>query len=692
MKFSDIIKKWYPLFLISAVSLFLELAVIRWLSAEVRIFSYFKNLALLAAFLGLAIGFGLVKRKENYWKRFAPTTLAFFVIVLTIGRLVSPEILPYPAQNDEILWYSHYFSFWLSFFLFVTLLLIFFLLVMFLFVPVGRAVGEEMSHHEPVPAYTVNLFGSLTGIWIFALVSYLQSPAYLWFGLGFVALIPYLHIRQELNKFALTVFAVVIIGVAFSDKNIVWSPYHRLELTPLEEKFEEGEELLNMGFGLTVQQVFYQTALDLSDDFLADNVDKPFIAEIASAYNNPYLLGKAEADVLIVGAGMGNDVAAAIRNNAKSITAVEIDPAIVQFGRDYHPESPYDDSRVTIVVDDARSFFEKNDKKFDVIAFGLLDSHVLLSSFSSVRLDSFVYTVESFEQAKKHLNEGGVVSLSFEVNDVAWIEERLGRMLGQVFGEENIYHIKTDLGNTFIVGDLVDKQVEQYGISGWQSDAAYNDLVIPTDNWPYLYLRNQAVPSVYFQTLIVLAVICFFMVSRSFPKALNPNWHFFFLGAGFLLVEFKSITEFALLFGTTWLVNVFAISGVLMMAVLANLLIMRMKKPLNIRGLYIFLFASLAFNYWLPLDLLNELSFGPRALLSMLLLSSPLFFSGLIFSESLKRAKDTSWPLASNLSGAVLGGILEYSSLALGIKGLYLMAGIVYLSAFAASRFQKIGE
>ena len=60
---------------------------------------------------------------------------------------------------------------------------------------------------------------------------------------------------------------------------------------------------------------------------------------------------------LIVGAGSGNDAAGALRNGVEQVTAVEIDPVIIDCGRRYHPERPYDSPRVTLVNDDARSYF-----------------------------------------------------------------------------------------------------------------------------------------------------------------------------------------------------------------------------------------------------------------------------------------------------------------------------------------------
>jgi hypothetical protein len=72
-------------------------------------------------------------------------------------------------------------------------------------------------------------------------------------------------------------------------------------------------------------------------------------------YELPYRFVSTPGDVLVVGAGTGNDVAAALRHDAQHVDAVEIDPTILGLGRQFHPEHPYDSSRVSQHVDDARA-------------------------------------------------------------------------------------------------------------------------------------------------------------------------------------------------------------------------------------------------------------------------------------------------------------------------------------------------
>ena len=51
------------LFLISFLILFLEIAIVRWISTEIRIFAYLNNLVLLACFLGIGLGCYFSDRK-----------------------------------------------------------------------------------------------------------------------------------------------------------------------------------------------------------------------------------------------------------------------------------------------------------------------------------------------------------------------------------------------------------------------------------------------------------------------------------------------------------------------------------------------------------------------------------------------------------------------------------------------------
>ncbi|MGH2625937.1 MAG: hypothetical protein ACRDHY_04720, partial [Anaerolineales bacterium] len=384
---------------------------------------------------------------------------------------ISPLALPYPGGGDEFLWFTVDFSYLLTLALFLGVLLVFFAATMLLFIPLGQATGREMAGHPPVPAYIANLLGSLAGIWVFAFLAYLQTPPAIWFGLAVLGLGVYLRSRQALSSMYLAVAPILVLALAFFGRDIIWSPYQRLDVSELHLPRNSDNAPVKVGYSLMVQQVFYQVALDLSEDFRAEwGAELPVLEDAAISYELPYGFRPAGGRILVVGAGMGNDVAAALRSDAGHVTAVEIDPAIAAIGRKLHPEHPYSDVRVEAVIDDARSYLERTTDLFDVIVFGYLDTHTMLSSLSSVRLDSFVYTLESFEQVRAHLAEGGVFALSF-ASGPAWIEQRLGQMLAEVFGPERVFVRDAVMGVTFVVGSLPPELAARHQVSPWPAAA-----------------------------------------------------------------------------------------------------------------------------------------------------------------------------------------------------------------------------
>ena len=693
---SKLIHRWGALFLISSLSLFMELAVIRWLSGEIRIFAYFQNLALLSAFMGFSIGFAMVGKGRDYRFSFPALWGLFVILVIAVGTVSTAKPLFYPGSSGEFLWGTAGVSVWYSLPIFIAMVIVFFLTGMFLFITLGQATGEEMALHPPVQAYIVNLLASLVGIWGFSLLSFLRTPPVIWFGCALLGIGVFFVGQRKLRVATLAIFAITLVGILIFNQDKIWSPYNRLNLTEVTHTNPTSGETVKVGYLLNVQQAFYQAAINLAPDFiqrLKGHYSKDFIQQmedVSFQYNIPYQFVPDQGYVLVVGAGMGNDVAAGLRSaDVKKIVAVEIDPAILSLGQKLHPEAPYADPRVVPYVDDARSFFTKDTEKYDLVVFGLLDSHTLLSGMSSVRLDSFVYTLDSFKQVKTLLKPGGVVSIAFGIlPDSEFIEERLGRMLSQVFGPEKVFIYRGAIGSTFVVGDLVSENKQAAQLTAWSTNPLYEDTPLPTDNWPYLYLRDRQIPSGYWWALALLALVSLLIISRSFREALRPDAHFWLLGAAFLLVEFKSITELALLFGTTWFVNSLAISGILVMALCANLLVLKVKR-INLGWAYGLLFASLALSFFFPLEWLSGFPPFAKALLSTLLLSIPLFFAGLIFSEALRRAGETARPLASNFSGSAVGGLLEYGSSYWGIKSLYILAALLYLGAMLAAFWKK---
>jgi spermidine synthase len=683
-------RKAIDLFLISFLGLFLEMLVIRWLSAEFRLFAYFKNLPLLAAFMGLGIGFALVRRRDNLFPLAIPLITLLCGLILFGTRTAIFDLIRYPAQ-EEFIWALSIRSSLVTVVVFCGAIVFFFFLTMIMFLPFGQLTGRLMNKFSPLTGYTINILGSLFGIWAFSAISFLSLPPFYWFLMGLLLCLWFLQEQRYLLLGNAAVAVVCLVLLFLYRGESLWSPYYRVDLDPVFLwDASAGEEVVLWGYRLIVNQDYHQKALDLSPEFASRHSHLSSEVKMAQrAYDLPYDFVRPR-DVLVVGAGAGNDVASALRHGATRVDAVEIDPLIADLGEKLHPEMPYQAPQVHVIVDDARSFFEKSDEKYDLIVFGFLDSHTLFSSMSSVRLDNFVYTIECFEEAKDHLKDDGMVALTFSVAK-KWIGTRLRDMLANVFEMDPLaFEVGYDGGLTFIVGPGAEnlELSQEHRLQQLAADRRLDYKgVAPaaTDDWPYLYLKEHQVPDVYWQVLLLLLVLSVIVILTIFPESTRVNFHFFFLGCAFFLIETKSITETALLFGSTWIVNSVVISAILAMILAANLFV-RKRKPTDVRPYYTLLLGSLLLNYMVPVSSMLGQNFLLRGLISGFAISLPVFFAGIIFAISLSKMKTVELAFGSNLLGSVVGGMLEYSSLIYGIRSLYILAAFMYILSLIAVR------
>jgi SAM-dependent methyltransferase len=239
--------------------------------------------------------------------------------------------------------------------------------------------------------------------------------------------------------------------------------------------------------------------------------------------------------VLIVGAGSGNDVAAALRAGAKHIDAVDIDPAIIEMGRLHHPERPYDDPRVTPIVDDARNAFKRlPQQSYDAVVFGLLDSHTQLG-ISSVRLDNYVFTQESFSAAAQLLRSDGTLVLS-AVTAADWFRERYRTMLEKACGTP----VTEQRFNEITVYKC------QAKVPDANPSATGAAIGAPVDDWPFPYLPERSIPLSYIVVISMLVAASLYWLRRNGIRAVDVtpvNAHMFFLGAAFLLMEVSPSTD-----------------------------------------------------------------------------------------------------------------------------------------------------
>jgi len=692
-------RKDVQLFLTSFLGLYAELLFIRWMPAHVRFLSYFTNFILLASFLGLGVGILSARRKLPLGPRTFPLLLLFAAILIAAAKfelhIGSAGVLYYgagesgtaPPENALVLPAA-------------------FLLVSLVFVCIGRPLGVLLGEvTPPLRAYAFDIGGSLAGIAAFFLLSWFEQSPAVWF--GGLLLITLLLVGPTWRDRAFMVVPLVIAaGIAFNiGQGYWWSPYYKIGLTATDN----GD-----GYALNVNESGHQAMLP-SDE------KEPF-------YRSPYeLFGAGQFQrVLIIGAGSGSDTAIGLKyGQVGHIDAVEIDPVIARLGRMFHPEQPFSDPRVDVHVDDGRSFLRKSTDTYDLIIFALPDSLTLTSQFSSLRLESFLFTEQSFTEARAHLTSNGAIVL-YNYYREDWLLRKLAGMLETAFNQppyaisfggwgragvlvdgprlQSLLAQRPDLAQPYTEVRTPQPQLNEdpnaillplvgSGVLSRDNPAGDPNPAPPTqatDDWPLMYLRDRALPWVYIAGLAMVGVIAIGLIFGLAPASARKgfNGHMFFLGAAFMLLETRSLVTFALLFGSTWLVNSLVFFAILCSVMLA--VFISAKFPIRPSlPLYALLFAALALAYLIPQEAFLTISSLPlRYALASLVAFLPVFLANLVFAGSFKgtgRSADVAF--ASNLIGIMLGGMLEYASLLIGYQNLLLIViGFYVLSAVLLRR------
>jgi SAM-dependent methyltransferase len=503
---------------------------------------------------------------------------------------------------------------------------------------------------------------------------------------------------------------------------VTWSPYYRIRFNPRKLSIDVN----NIGHQ-GMQQV------ELS----------------GPGYLLPHLLNRDAGrkhfdDVLIIGAGSGNDVAAALAFGARHVDAVEIDPVIYELGRSRHPNRPYSDSRVSIHNDDGRDFIRKTPSQYDLISYALVDSLALHSSYSSVRLESFLFTEQAFRDVKAKLKPGGVFAM-YNFYRLGWVVGRLVKLAETVFGsrplvislpyQDSIAQNRNQRGciTFLLVGDGASEVVESIrskfaaerffwinpeprynaGLNAFGSTPpivlgvaapAYYKVGpaevemtgferIPTDDWPFLYLREPAIPALNLRGMAILAVLSLVILLAFAPvRRIRPNGRMFFLGAGFMLLETKGVVHMALLFGATWMVNSIVFFAILTMILSSNLYVLAVR-PRRLWPYYVLLVAALLVNSAIPMDDFLSLPGSSKVIASCAVVYLPVFFAGVIFATAFRSSTQPDVDFGSNIAGIILGGLSEYFSLILGFNHLLWIAiGYYLLSALLRPRVVSRSE
>lgn len=647
------------LLLLSFLMLFIELALIRWTGSEVLYLAYFSNFVLLASFFGIGLGF-LLSSRPGGLLRLTPLLLGIFVLAI----LVNPVIVQRPSDSEVLYFGGERIDgppAWV-------VLPVIYLAVAAIMATIADGVARTFRRLPPLEAYRVDIAGSLLGIVAFSLLSFLQLPPLAWGVVAGLALVSLLAPRPGRLGVAGLAVMLVALGWESAQPGIAWSPYYRLQWASFGVADDRFVDLAANGVPIQAMQTL------------------PHMRRSAGFYFSPYLhLRHPPGEVLIIGAGTGNDVAVALASGAGHVDAVEIDPRVQRLGVELHPETPYADPRVEAHIDDGRAFLEQTGRRYDLILFALPDSLTLVSGQSSLRLESYLFTAEAAAAARDHLKPGGVVA-EYNYFRSQWLVDRLAGTLQGAFGQAPCVDTSTNGPVSLVDGVGPDLVCD----SRW---APSGPVVAPaTDDHPFLYVPGATIPPFYLLSLLALLVasvgtvaLLTFLGSGLRPAAAIPYLDLALMGAAFLLIESKSVVQFALLFGSTWHVNALVFGGILVTVLAAVETARRLRLP-SLPWLFALLGLSLMAGYAVPPEWLLHLPAPLRFAAAVMVDFGPVYAANLVFAERFRAIEASAIAFGVNLIGALLGGVLEYASLLAGYRALVLVAGVLYLGAFLLQR------
>ena len=666
--------------LTSFIVLFQELALIRWLSAEVRVLAYFPNVVLISAFLGLGIGTMRAGKRLRLW--IWPASL----VVVVAATLVMHGIAFAGRGVSEFLW------------LFYAdipnaaivhdvrpPIVIAFILTAISFVTLGQIIGERLQDFSraalPLGGYIADLGGSLIGVIAFAVASFYRTFPVTWFVVILIAGALLIALRDTRALIAHAVFATAIVAaIGATEQSTVYSPYYALRAR---------HNPSGKGINVLVNGSFHQYAASIMKrDAGASEYDRV----LQRTYPIPYQqLSSKPRNVLVLGAGTGNDVAVALDHGAERIDAVEIDPVIIEMGRSLNPDRPYQSPRVHVFNTDARAYLRNTIERYDLIIFGTLDSQTRLSALANVRLDNFVYTVDCMRMARERLAPGGGMALYFSVHNEA-IHEKIFAMLTDAFGEPPLvmHGFKLLFTELFLAGpawEYLRTPLQRAELSRALQATASVD--IPTDDWPYLYLDSRKISSFYVSVSLGFLAISIVLIALLAPEVRRAatqkfDGEMFLFGLAFLLLETKLVTQMSLLWGATWITSAVVFASILLMILLGTILMQYrpMPSPVATAALTI----TLLLTYAIPTEWLLARTPAARLGLSIFFAGAPVFFASICFALLFRQRTEVNLAFGWNLAGAVVGGLIEILAVTIGLRALTLVAAAAYLSAFLLKR------
>ena len=251
-------------------------------------------------------------------------------------------------------------------------------------------MAREMSALPPLRAYTINILGSLAGVVAFARHVVAGAAADLLVRRGVRRgraadrrrLRPVRRAAASAARRTVGLLGIALVMVHTLSGSAIWSPVlqdHRPAQRPAETVVEVNNIFHQSMAPVDQKEYFYQWPYMAFGDTLQERADpRRRIGHRRGGGAAPRRRAR--------GRGRDRPGDHPPRHGATTPTIRTTIP------------------RVTVVNDDARHFLRTTTKKYDLVVFALIDSLTLQSSFSGVRLESYMFTEESFREVRDHLS------------------------------------------------------------------------------------------------------------------------------------------------------------------------------------------------------------------------------------------------------------------------------------------------
>jgi len=674
------------IFWLSFLLLFAEILALRWLGIEIPVVRSFPNLVIMVCLVAASAGMSKTTAKSLNPKISLAIVCGACICLLT--PLIFSVQLGLPSLSlkfggaDEASAISRA----------LTVLIVSVSSLYAIFYLIGKWLGKEFEGAPPLAAYSYNLLGSIAGTLAFAVISWLGLPPPFWLIIaGAVTFIVY-------KKPLVPVLTAILAGLAFiTATHSFWSPYSKLDVLPIDASgshvlgpnnyiLNSNNDYFHMGMQVMNPEQEEQWKEELKTR--EQKTDKKLWSPFAWV-KLPFMATPYHDRVLVLGCGSGNDVAYALANGVKHITGVEIDPIICKLGRERHPNKPYVDPRVELHNEDARTFLRYSKDKFDLVEFAFLDPGSTINSASFLRVDNYVYTVESIRAAIKMCNENGIVAMSFATGADSPVTARLYQSITEANGGvPPVGYTNGEMYSCFFVFGPGMKNFNAANLKGVDL-VPYKppgDIRACTDQWPFLYLAYD--PSgiwLYIAVLVVAVVLPALLLLRGGGTGISgAEWaNMFFLGQAFMLMETKSITHLSLLLGATWIVSSAVILTVLLFAYTANLIVSKKLAP-PVHVLYACLAVSLLVQVLVQIPETSTMSSSAITAIYCFIDCFPILFGSMIFSTCFGKTKFSTQALSANLLGVSIGGLTENLCIVTGTSNLTYIAMLLYGMSYLA--------